>query len=105
MDEFGVFVAAYDGFGMDIDNTYGTAGVTINGSIQGDNSAYGNAYGIHVLTKGNILINYLDSTYNSYINGRLDNTQGIASVTVNKSSFNDSGTRMGSGFLPGAGSH
>ena len=90
VDEFGVFVAAYDGFGMDIDNTYGTAGVTINGTTQGDNSAYGNAYGIHVLTKGNILINYLDSTYNSNTNGRLDNTLGLAGVTVNKSSFNHS---------------
>ena len=87
LDGGGNFVASHDGYGMDIDNTSGTAGVTFNGAYWGDNSTYGNAYGLLINSKGNILLNYLKSSYNSYIGGRLDNTTGAGNVTVNKSTF------------------
>ncbi len=88
VDGDGNFVAAHDGYGMDIDNTSGTtAGVTFNGSAWGDNSTYGNAHGLHINTRGAILLNNLDSSYNSFTNAELKNDYLAANVTINKSTF------------------
>ena len=90
VDEFGNFVAAYGGFGLDIDNTDGLAGVTFNGTSWSDNSASSNAHGLRINTKGTILLNFLDSTNNIATDAELTNDYLAGNVTINKSSFNGS---------------
>lgn len=74
-------------FGIVIDNLGGTAGVTFNGTTWGDNSTVSNATGVRIDTNGNILINYLNSQFSTYLNGLFYNNTGLGNVTINKSDF------------------
>jgi hypothetical protein len=81
--------------GVYIDNTWGTAGVTFNGTTWGDNSEIGNAYGVVLWTNGNLLLNYLSASGNAYTNSYMDTSYGIGNVTINKSTFDDSTNNEG----------
>ncbi len=86
-DAFGNRTASLDGYGIDIDNTDGVAGVTFKGLTRYDNTIYNNAYGLRVVSNGAILINYLNSNNNTYVNADLVNQDGTGNVTVNNSTF------------------
>ncbi len=69
------------------------AGVTITGTVAGDNqfTHNGNAWitgGIEINSKGNILINYVTSEENTGDGAWLVNMQGKGTISVTNSSFN-----------------
>jgi hypothetical protein len=89
-------IESHDGYGIDINNTFGAAGVTFNGINWSDNSTLSNAHGLRLDTKGAILLNSLDSSANTYTNAQLTNNYLAGNVTINKSSFN--GSWLGNGL-------
>jgi hypothetical protein len=85
------------GNGALIDNTYGTAGVTIKGTTYGDNQfSYNDWIGIVINTKGAITAQYLEASANDQNGAWLDNSLGTAGVTMkgglNANKFNNNGT-------------
>lgn len=87
------------GQGIIIDNSSGTAGVTLNGTGLGDNQVNGNGIvladidkgAIEITSKGNILVNYLqagNAGWENQLSGAvLKNLDGSGTITVNNSSF------------------
>lgn len=74
--------------GVKIDNTYGTSGVTISGTVAGDNQFIDNgSHGVQIDSIGNISLNYVLSPENTGEGAWLVNKQGKGTVNVSNSSF------------------
>jgi hypothetical protein len=94
--------------GVLVDNHFGTAGVSINGSAQGDNLLTGNGEDLgdinravlEVFSKGNILVNYVQSGTpgeGNHLSGAIfNNVDGKGTITVNNSTFRNND---GSGLI------
>ena len=90
-----------NGAGIQIDSTAGTAAVTLNGTMAGDNTLTGNGTvlgdinhgALEILSKGNITLNYVWSgnigsgNNNNFSGAFLKNVDGTGTITVNNSSF------------------
>ena len=75
-------------FGVKIDNTYGTSGVTITGTIAGDNQFSQNGtHGVQIDSTGNISLNYVSSEENTGDGAWLVNKLGKGTVSVSNSRF------------------
>ena len=75
-------------YGVKIDNTYGTAGVTITGTVAGDNQfSHNGTHGLQVDSKGNITINFVTSEENTGEGAWLVNMQGKGTISVTNSRF------------------
>ncbi len=75
--------------GVKIDNTYGTSGVTISGTVAGDNQFIHNGtHGVQIDSMGNISLNFVLSQENTGDGAWLVNKQGKGTVNVSNSSFN-----------------
>ena len=75
-------------FGVKIDNTFGTAGVTITGTVGGDNQFIHNGtHGVQIDSIGNISLNYISSEENTGDGAWLVNKVGKGTVSVSNSRF------------------
>jgi hypothetical protein len=73
-------------YGVKIDNTYGTAGVIITGTVAGDNQFNDNGtHGVQVDSMGNISLNFVLSQENTGDGAWLVNKEGKGTVTVSNS--------------------
>jgi len=74
--------------GVKIDNTYGTSGVTISGTVAGDNQFIHNgSHGLQIDSKGNISINFVTSEGNTGDGAWLVNKLGKGTVAIANSKF------------------
>ena len=75
-------------YGVKIDNTYGTAGVTITGTVAGDNKFSKNGkHGLKIDSKGNISLNFISSEENNGEGAWLLNSLGKGTIAVSNSRF------------------
>lgn len=76
------------GGGAYLDNTSGTAGVTISGSASGDNSfSHNGEYGLDIRSKGAITVKYADAHDNGLFGLHVNNQAGAGAVSISKGIF------------------
>lgn len=76
------------GGGAYLDNTYGTAGVTISGSASGDNSfSHNGGAGLDIWSKGSVSIKFADAYENGFEGLMVHNDGGTGAVNISKGNY------------------
>lgn len=77
-----------DGVGAVLNNSSGTAGITIKGAVS-EKSTFNHNFsdGLNISTKGNISISYLEANYNDAYGFLYDNLMTSNNVTISNASF------------------
>jgi hypothetical protein len=78
--------------GAYLDNSSGTAGISILGTANGDNVFSYNLWGVNILTKGPVLVNYTETITNGNTGISIINDAGTGGVTISNGTFNNNST-------------
>ncbi len=84
------------GYGANLNNLEGTAGVIVKGTLIGDNAFDSNSNGgLYIRTNGAVTLSYLSASGNGASMGLdLDQTgEGVGAVTITKGSFDNNGAQ------------
>ncbi|NTW08202.1 MAG: right-handed parallel beta-helix repeat-containing protein, partial [Anaerolineaceae bacterium] len=84
------------GFGAYINNTFGTAGVTIKGATFGDNQFWYNGMtGLYIESRGTISAAFIEASENDWNGAVLDNSPGKGSIVLSGSNYANKFERNG----------
>ena len=90
------FIQVSNGSGLYVDNTSGTAGITLTNTGSAMNTFNDNPdYGVYFLTNGAVVINNTQANYNGLTGINVDNASGSGSITLNTVTADHNATNGG----------